>query len=286
MASPAAKKAAKANGVALPAVTGSGPYGRITERDVLVAAGKAPPAPKPAAAAVKASRSAPELPDGPVKLTSMQVAVARNMEATLSVPVFRVARRIKTDRFDELYAAMKPRGVTVSALLTKAVALVLEKHPIINAHYDAQAQSIVYHRNINIANAVAIDGGLITPVIRDANLLDITSLNGQWKDLVGKAKAGKLKPAEFTAGTFTISNLGMFGVSQFGAILPPGTGAILAVGGAAPVVEVRNGAAVETKQMEVTLTADHRHIYGADSAQFLKDLADLLENKVLDLVLP
>ena len=284
MASPQAKKSAKSNGIKLESVKGTGPFGRITEVDVLVAAGKAPP-PKPSAAAAAAAPTRVALPDGPVKLTGMQVAVARNMDASLNVPVFRVSRRINTDKFDELYAALKPRGVTVSAMLTKAVGLVLEKHPLINAHYDAKEQTIVYHKNVNIANAVAIEGGLITPVIKQANLLDITSLNGQWKELVGKAKAGKLKPDEFNSGTFTISNLGMFGVSQFGAILPPGTGSILAIGGAAPVVQLRGGMPVEVKQMEVTITSDHRHIYGADAALFLKDLADLLENNALDIVL-
>eukprot|EP00960_Hanusia_phi_P060747 764612-Hanusia_phi.AAC.2 len=285
VASPQAKKAAKQSGFDLKKLAGkgTGPFGRITEEDVLLAAGKAP---APAAAApVKSSRKVPELPDGPVPMTGMQVAVANNMDATLNVPIFRVSRSITTDKFDELYAALKPKGVTVSALLSLAVARVLEKHPIMNARYDASSKSIVYRKDINIANAVAIDGGLITPVLKNANLMDIETLSGQWKDLVGKAKTGKLRPDEFQSGSFTISNLGMFGVSQFGAILPPGQGTILAVGGAREVVVMKNGAPATVKQMEVTVTCDHRHIYGADAALFLKSLAEMLEEHPLDIIL-
>jgi len=132
-ASPQAKKVAKKEGIDWKTVKGTGLGGRITEDDVLAAAGK--PSAKPAAA-VKASREAPELPDGKKAMTGMQVAVARNMEATMEAPSFQVSRKIRTDRFDELYASLKPRGVTVSALLSKAVALTIEKHPIVNAHYD------------------------------------------------------------------------------------------------------------------------------------------------------
>ena len=283
IASPQAKKAAKKNKIDLKTVVGSGNFGRITEADVLAAAGKAPAAPKKAFAAP--TRDIPELPDGPVKMTGMQSAVASNMVATMASPSFQVARKIRTDKFDELYAAMKPKGVTVSALLSRAVALAIEKHPIVNAHFDDATKSIVYHKDINIANAVAIDGGLITPVIQNCNMKDIMSVSGEWKELVGKAKTGKLAPAEFQSGTFAISNLGMFGVSQFGSLLPPGTGSILAIGGAQEAVKMKDGKPVAVKEMEVTITCDHRHIYGADAALFLKTLAEIMEDDTLSIVL-
>eukprot|EP00287_Rhodomonas_sp_CCMP768_P019540 CAMPEP_0202809196 /NCGR_PEP_ID=MMETSP1389-20130828/1568_1 /ASSEMBLY_ACC=CAM_ASM_000865 /TAXON_ID=302021 /ORGANISM="Rhodomonas sp., Strain CCMP768" /LENGTH=657 /DNA_ID=CAMNT_0049479735 /DNA_START=63 /DNA_END=2036 /DNA_ORIENTATION=+ len=285
MATPQAKKAAKKNRVDLKTVAGTGPFGRITEDDVLLAAGKPPPSKATDTPAMAPTRDIPELPDGPVPLSGMQVAVAGNMMATKAAPDFRVSRRIQTTKFDELYAMMKPKGVTVSALMSKAVALAIEEHPIVNAHYDEASKSIVYKKDINIANAVAIPGGLITPVIKNCNALPIMGVSDKWRELVGKAKEGKLVPDEFTTGTFTISNLGMFGVSQFGSLLPAGSGSILAVGAALPTVKMVNGAPTEVKEMEVTITCDHRHIYGADAALFLKTLAEILEERTIELVL-
>jgi pyruvate dehydrogenase E2 component (dihydrolipoamide acetyltransferase) len=134
--------------------------------------------------------------------------------------------------------------------------------------------------------AVAIDGGLITPTIIAAQNQDLFAISRTWKELVDKAKAKKLTPAEYSSGTFTISNLGMFGVQQFDAILPPGTGSILAIAASTPkVVQLKNGHFGVQKSMTVTITCDHRHIYGADAAEFLKDLADLLENNSMSLVM-
>ena len=182
-----------------------------------------------------------------------------------------MSREIVTDEFDALYAQLKAKGVTVSAMLAKACAEVLKKHPIVNAAYVNGA--IKYSKDINVAMAVAIDGGLITPTIAKAGDKDLFSVSRDWKQLVEKAKAKKLTPAEYSSGTFTISNLGMFGVSQFDAILPPGTGAILAIAASTPKVIQVEGKLLVQKSMTVTITADHRHIYGADVAEFLKDLA-------------
>jgi pyruvate dehydrogenase E2 component (dihydrolipoamide acetyltransferase) len=128
--------------------------------------------------------------------------------------------------------------------------------------------------------AVAMpDGGLITPVIKNANEQDIYSMSKSWADLVKRARAKQLAPDEFTTGTFTISNLGMFGVESFDAILPPGTAAILAVGGSKPVVTVdENGRMGVEKQMTVNITADHRIVYGAHAAEFLQTLKQTIEN--------
>ena len=140
--------------------------------------------------------------------------------------------------------------------------------------------------NVNVAMAVAMpDGGLITPVLQQADKKDIYSLGREWKEMVPRALEGKLKPDEFTTGTFTISNLGMFGVSSFVSILPPGQGAIMAVAASTPTAVLqKNGMIGMVKQMTVTLTCDHRHIYGADAAKFLVDLADLLENDAISLL--
>ena len=293
-ATPSARKFAAENGIDLSKVKGSGNFGRVTGDDVLIAAGKKTvPAPEPVAAAAPASSkpaggaaaSAPAaVLDGVKPMDGMQKAVAKNMEKTLTVPIFRVSREIVTDNFDALYAQLKPKGVTVSAMLAKAVAEVLKKHPIINAAY--VEGGIKYNKDVNVAMAVAIDGGLITPTIIKAQDQDLFSISRVWKELVEKAKSKKLTPAEYSSGTFTISNLGMFGVQQFDAILPPGTGSILAIAASTPkVVQLKNGHFGVQKSMTVTITSDHRHIYGADAAEFLKDLADLLENNVQSLLM-
>jgi len=141
----------------------------------------------------------------------------------------------------------------------------------------------MYKSDINIAMAVAIDGGLITPTIKNANERNIYDIGENWKELVDKAKTGGLKPDDYQSGTFTITNLGMFGVNQFDAILPPGQGSILAIGATQEAVVPDKSAVLGlkmVKKMTVTLTCDHRPIYGADAALFLKTLADILENKI------
>lgn len=280
-ATPMARKLAAENNLQIASIRGTGNFGRVTADDVLIAAGKKvvkAEAPKPAAApSAPAAAPSKELKetkvmDGVVPMDGMQKAVAKNMEKTLSVPIFRVSREIVTDEFDALYAALKPKGVTVSAMLAKAVAETLKKHPIMNAAY--VEGGIKYNKDANIAMAVAMDGGLITPTIVGAQDLDLFSISRKWKELVDKAKNKKLTPAEYSSGTFTISNLGMFGVQQFDAILPPGTGSILAIAASTPkVVQLKNGHFGVRKSMTVTITCDHRHIYGADAAEFLKDLA-------------
>lgn len=296
-ATPDAKKIAKKEKVDLATITGSGNFGRITADDVLRAVGKSPVQDAIAEPAVSTSAAtstpAPEtkkvvpadVPVGAVAMNAMQKAVVQNMNASVTVPVFRITYKIRTTALDALYAKVKPKGVTMSALLAKAVALTLRKHPIMNAAYGDK--SIVYRDEINIAMAVAMpDGGLITPTLLKADETDLYSLSRVWKDLVKRAGEKKLSPAEYSSGTFTISNLGMFGVDQFDAILPPGVPGILAVGASKPVVQLQsNGLVGVEKVMKVTLTGDHRHIYGADGARFLQDLAALIENDVTELVM-
>ncbi len=285
--SPRAKRIAKDNGVDLAKITGTGPNGRVTAEDVemflkpaiaSLATVNATAAVAPSAkAAPTAKTSTPVALGTSQPLTTMQKAVINNMNMSLSVPVFRVGYTITTDALDALYKQVKPKGVTMTALLAKAVAIALQKHPLINASYSDRG--IEYKSNINVAVAVAMDdGGLITPVLQNADQTDLYSLSRNWKGLVERARAKQLQPDEYNSGTFTISNLGMFGVDRFDAILPPGTGAILAVGGSRPqVVATKDGAIKVSSQMQVNLTADHRVIYGAHAAQFLQDLAKLIE---------
>ncbi len=306
VASPRAKKLAKDFGISLESLVGSGPHGRIVAEDVEAAAGKAKapvamsaaiapivPAVSPTIAKTPVTSIAkapapiatPPTPGQVVKMNTMQTAVVKNMLVSLDVPVFRVGYTITTDALDKLYRQVKPKGVTMSALLAKAIAITLQKHPLLYASY--VENGIHYNGDINIAVAVAMpDGGLITPVLKKADQQDLYSLSRSWKDLVDRARTKQLVPDEYNSGTFTISNLGMFGVDSFDAILPPGQGSIIAIGATRPtVVATADGMMGVRQQMTVNITCDHRIIYGADAASFLKDLATLIENDVQSLTL-
>lgn len=300
VASPRARKLAKELKVDLTTLQGSGPHGRIVAEDVEALSNKGKQ-PAPVAPAAPVPTSAPVAPPAPrtpapttvaaavpgqtVPLTTFQNAVVRNMVATISVPVFRVGYTITTDGLDKLYKQIKSKGVTMTALLAKAVAVTLQKHPLLNASYSDQG--IVYHSDINISVAVAMDdGGLITPVLQNADAVDIYSLSRTWKSLVERARAKQLQPQEYNSGTFTLSNLGMFGVDTFDAILPPGQGSILAIGASRPqVVATPDGLFAVRQQMQVNITSDHRIIYGAHAAAFLQDLAKLIETNPQSLTL-
>ncbi|GJP29933.1 hypothetical protein CLOM_g20508 [Closterium sp. NIES-68] len=286
VATPYAKKLAKELKVNLATVRGSGPLGRIVAADVEAAAAApaavaAAPvaAPAAAAAAPAAAAAGPAVvPGSTVAFSGMQAAVARNMEASLAVPTFRVGYTITTDALDALYKQIKGKGVTMTALLAKAVAMALAQHPTVNASC-RDGGSFVFAPSINVCVAVAMDGGLITPVLQDTDKMDIYTLSNKWRELVQKAREKRLSPAEYQTGTFTLSNLGMYGVDRFDAILPPGQGAIMAVGASRPkVVALPNGMFAVRRQMQVNVTADHRIIYGADLAAFLQTLAQIIEN--------
>ncbi|KAL4651593.1 hypothetical protein ACB092_01G171900 [Castanea dentata] len=279
VASPYAKKLAKELKVELGRVVGSGPSGRVVAKDVEAAAAAAVSVgPTAAEAASVAAKSVGVELGTVVPFTTMQGAVSRNMVESLAVPTFRVGYTFTTDALDALYKKIKSKGVTMTALLAKATALALAKHPVVNSSC-RDGKSFTYNSSINIAVAVAMDGGLITPVLQDADKVDIYSLSRKWKELVDKARAKQLQPQEYNTGTFTLSNLGMFGVDRFDAILPPGTGAIMAVGASQPtVVATKDGRIGMKNQMQVNVTADHRVIYGADLASFLQTLANIIED--------
>ena len=298
--SPRARKLAKELKVDLATLQGSGPHGRIVAQDVELAAGRTPaPVAAPiAAVAVPVMAVIPTAPTAPaapapstaplgqvVPFNTLQQAVVRNMAASLGVPTFHVGYTITTDNLDALYKQIKSKGVTMTGLLAKAVAVTLQKHPLVNAGYTDQG--IQYRAGINIAVAVAMEGGgLITPVLKNADQSDIYSLSRTWRDLVERSRSKQLQPDEYNSGTFTLSNLGMFGVDRFDAILPPGQGSILAIGASRPtVVATAVGLMGVKRQMQVNITCDHRIIYGADAAAFLKDLADVIENNPQSLTL-
>lgn len=303
IATPRARKLASQLGVDLATVLGTGPHGRIQAEDVQTAQGQPITVPwvaesdAPARLEVfnsqAANTGAPqeetkvnEAPKGnsfgapgeTVSFNTLQQAVNRNMEASLSIPCFRVGYSINTDKLDIFYKQVKPNGVTMTALLAKAVGKTLARHPQLNAACSNEGMS--YPEQVNVAVAVAMEeGGLITPVLQNADTTDLFELSRQWADLVKRSRSKQLQPNEYSSGTFTISNLGMFGVDRFDAILPPGTGAILAIAASIPqVVAAKDGSMAVKRQMQVNLTADHRVIYGADGAAFLKDLSRLIEN--------
>ena len=299
VASPRAKKLASQLGVVLEGLRGSGPHGRIQAEDVLAASGQPISVPRVAegsgpavaavvsasnGAAVAATPSAPAplgqafgRPGETVAFNTLQQAVNRSMVASLAAPCFHVGYTITTDKLDAFYKKVKGKGVTMTALLAKAVGVVLARHPQVNA--TTTDAGMLYPAAVNVAVAVAMeDGGLITPVLANTDSTDIYSLARNWADLVARARSKQLKPEEYSTGTFTLSNLGMFGVDRFDAILPPGTGAILAVAASRPtVVAAKDGSISVKNQMQVNLTCDHRTIYGAHAAAFLKDLAQLIE---------
>jgi pyruvate dehydrogenase E2 component (dihydrolipoamide acetyltransferase) len=292
--SPRARKLAQTLKVDLNGLRGSGPHGRIIAADVEAAAGQtsAPAAPvvtaAPVAPAVRPAAPAPaSMPvAGEVKaFNTLQQAVVRNMNVSLQVPTFRVGYTITTDALDALYKKVKSKGVTMTALLAKAVAVTLQRHPLLNAYYTEQG--VAYRPDINVAVAVAMEGGgLITPVLRQADQIDLYSLSRTWRDLVERSRLKQLQPDEYSTGSFTLSNLGMFGVDRFDAILPPGQGSILAIGASRPqVVATAEGLLGVRSQMQVNITCDHRIIYGADAAAFLRDLAQLIETNPESLTL-
>jgi pyruvate dehydrogenase E2 component (dihydrolipoamide acetyltransferase) len=280
VASPNARRLAEELGVDLATVAGSGPEGRIVGEDVQ----KAAKAPAPVAAAAPKAVPTPAVAISS-SFNALQLAVNRNMDASLSIPTFHVEYTITTDALDALYKQLKAKGVTLNTLLVKAIALTLRKHPLVYATY--APTGLKQNEAVNVAVAVAMEGGgLITPVLQSADSKDIYTLSREWKDLLDRARAKKLQPDEYSSGHFTISNLGMFGVDSFDAIVPPGTSAILAVGAAKPTVVVTSeGHIAVKKQMRVNLSGDHRVFYGADGARFLQDLAALLENSPQDLTL-
>lgn len=296
--SPLARRMAAEKGVNIGTIHGSGPGGRVIRRDIEGAAAAAPvaapasgaPAPAaPASAAAASSKAAPTAVatamqiDGEFKdvaLTQMRKTIARRLSESIGpIPTFYLTSEIDMTKVGQLREQMVANGdqykVSVNDIIIKAVAIALTRHPECNAHW--MTDHIRYFSAAHVGMAVATDDGLIVPVIRDAHLKGLGQIGKEARELAKKARERKLQPAEFTGGTFSVSNLGMFGIDQFTAIINPPEAAILAVGATETKPVWENGQFVPRQRMRVTLSCDHRVIDGAVGARFLQTLRGLLE---------
>lgn len=273
-ASPLARRLAAQWHVDLLRVTGTGPHGRIVRRDVEAARDRAP-----TAAVTSAGRPAARR----VPHTGMRRAIARRLtESKQNVPHFYLSVDCRMDALLALRAQANQGGavkLSVNDFIVRAAALALREVPEVNVSWHDDA--IEYHAGADISVAVATDGGLVTPIVRDADVKPLSAIAGEIVELAGRAKINRLKPEEFTGGSLTVSNLGMYGISQFAAIINPPQAAILAVGAAErrPVVNEAGELAAATV-MTVTLSADHRAVDGAVGARWLAAFRTLIENPV------
>lgn len=282
---PVAARFAAQHKLDLAKVRGSGPNGRITLRDVeqARAAGTAVIGAAPAAAAPAKPRLKPFRGDGAassdVAMSAMRQVIAKRLaESKATIPHFVVSESIDAGALwalKEQFAAYDGVKVTVNDLIVRATALALRIHPKLNATFHGNA--IRQYDSADISVAVAIPDGLITPIVTRAHAKSVREIGEDVRRLAKKAAEGKLQPAEFQGGTFTVSNLGMFGIASFNAIINPPQVAILAVAGIKDEPVVRAGQVVAGKVLRLTLSADHRAVDGADAAAFLKTLRELLE---------
>ncbi len=292
-ASPLARRLAAMAGLDLKAIKGTGPHGRIVKRDVEAAqasgGAKAPAqAAAPAAAEAKATPSLAQMgiADGTydlIPLDGMRKAIARRMvESVNNVPHFPLFIDVELDALmaarAQINKMLEPRGIKVSVndFVIKAAAMALKAVPEANASYTPEG--IAMHHNADVSMAVAIDGGLITPIIRKAETKGLAQIATESKDLAKRARERKLKPEEFQGGTFSVSNLGMFGIKQFTSIINEPQGCIMSVGAGEQRPVVKNGELTIATVMTVTLTCDHRVVDGAVGARFLQAFKPLLEN--------
>ncbi len=283
-ATPLARKVAAAKGIDLARVQGSGPGGRIRRADVLAAA--AAPAPAAARAAASVLAKGPIQEERAVAVSNMRGAIARRLlESKTQLPHFYVEIEIDaaplTTLREQLNAALEGEGVKLSVndFILKASAEALRRVPQVNASWEGN--QIRYFAAAHVSFAVAIEDGLITPVVRDAHLKSIFAISAEAKALGKRAKEKKLAPAEFTGGTFCVSNLGMMGIPRFSAIINPPNAAILAVGAAVRKPVVRGDRIEIGQTLTVTLSCDHRVVDGAVGAQYLNALKSLLESPAL-----
>jgi pyruvate dehydrogenase E2 component (dihydrolipoamide acetyltransferase) len=280
-ASPLARRIARERGVDLGQLRGTGPEGRIVAEDVERGAVAAPKA-APAAAAAAPSGEVEE-----IELTSIRKTIARRLTEAWQAPVFQLTVSVDMTRSLELRERLVARlregetKPTVSDLLTKVAASALLRHPAVNAHF--AGDKILRFPSAHVGIAVAAPNGLVVPVVRDADRKTIQEIATDRAALVGRARDGKLQREDLADGTFTISNLGMYGIEQFVAVLNPPQAAILAVGSTEPKPVVRDGQVEVRPMMSMTITCDHRAIDGADGAEFLRTVKELLEEPALAL---
>ncbi len=296
-ASPLARRMAKLAGIDLSTLTGTGPQGRIVKADIDAvrtrAARPAPSAPPPAPAPAPAAPAAPapitaaalSAPHRLVPHSSMRKVIARRLtEAKASIPHFYLSMDVGLDALLDLRATLNAKSpkdgpgafkLSVNDFIIKAAAVALRRVPKTNASWTDEG--IALYDDVDISVAVAIPDGLITPIIRQADRKGLAAISNEMKELVARAKIGKLKPEEFQGGGFSISNLGMFGIKDFAAIINPPQGAILAVGAGEKRAVVKDGALAIATQMTCTLSVDHRVVDGALGAEFLAAFRGLIE---------
>ena len=278
--SPLARRIATERGIQLGGIQGTGPGGRIVKRDIenAKAAGVA------AGRSAAAERLATEGDFKDVPLTQIRKTIARRLaESNGPVPTFFLTAEFDTTRAAELRTQLTEMGdeykVSFNDIVIRAVALSLAEHPEVNAHW--MGDKIRHFNRIHVAMAVAVEDGLITPVLFDADRMTLWDISGKAKDLAKRARERKLLPDEYTGSTFSVSNLGMFGIDQFTAIINPPEVGILAIGTAEDKVEVSNGEFVVRKKLRVTMSCDHRAVDGAVGAEFLRTLRRMIENPLM-----
>lgn len=277
IASPLAKSLAKDKGIDLNEITGTGEGGRIIKRDIENYA----PAAK--AAGKSSSSSAGEESYDEVPVSQMRKTIARRLaESKFSAPHFYLTMDIDMDNAVQARQSYNNFGgskVSFNDFVIKAVALALKKHPKVNASW--LGDKIRYNHHVHIGVAVAVEDGLVVPVVRFADSKSLAELNGEVKEFAARAKEKKIQPADMQGNTFTISNLGMYGIEEFTAIINPPDSCIMAVGAIRQEPVVKNGQIVPGNRMKVTLSCDHRSVDGATGSEFLLTFKQLLENPVL-----
>ena len=300
-ASPLARRIAADAGLDLAAISGTGPYGRIVKRDVESAraapqpvaqpaeaapgAGAAAPAPTAAAATAPAYGPHEDIPFREERLSNMRKTIARRLsESKQTVPHFYLTIDCEIDTLlaqrKELNGKLADSGVKLSVndFIIRAVALALKKVPAANVQF--AGDKMYWYERADISVAVAIDGGLITPVVRGADQKGLTEISAAMKDLATRARDGKLMPEDYTGGTFSISNLGMFGIKEFSAVINPPQACILAIGAGEQRPVVRDGAVTTATMMTCVLSCDHRAVDGAVGAEFLAAFKSYIDDPI------
>ena len=272
-ASPLARRIARERSIDLASLTGTGPDGRIVAEDVERAAA----APAPALAPATAGPLEAEV----VPLTSLRKTIARRLTEAWEAPAFQISMSADMTRAQELHDRLRDQGVSVTDILTKLAAVALIRHREVNAHFAGDELRIFPSAHVGLA--VATERGLIVPVQREVERKSLVEIAAERKELVQRTREGKLAQEDLEGGTFTISNLGMYGVEIFTAVLNPPQAAILAVGAIEEKPVVEDGVVVARPLMAMTLTCDHRAVDGAKAAEFLRELKTLLEEPALAL---
>ena len=279
-ASPLAKRIAKETGVDLGRLQGSGPGGRVVKRDLEGAAAPVVPAPRPTPYAPVVVRSGAPYDDVP--LTQIRKTIAKRLAASIGpIPHFFLTTEVDMERAAEARDALNRQlgdqgKVSFNDIVIKAVAIALTKHRACNAWF--QEDHIRYWNAVHIGMAVAVEDGLITPVIRDADRKTLAEIGTEARELAQRARNRRLKPDEYTGATFSVSNLGMFDIDQFTAVINPPEAGIIAVGSIVPKPVAEGAAVVVRRRLRLTMSCDHRVIDGATGAQYLKTLKQMLEN--------